>query len=82
MKTYSKRTKIGHRRMTYAQFAALAREAHELQHYNRGDRYATYEEMEMHRNDPLAMGELVYQHMANVLDVSVDDVKAAIQRVR
>ena len=76
----SKRVKVGNRFMTYRQFADLARDCHEMNYANRGDRYATEAEIAMHRDDPLAFDTLVLQNMANQLDVDVDELKTAIHR--
>jgi hypothetical protein len=49
---------------------ALALAAHERAFAERGDRYATVEEMEMHRADPLACDDMVMPAIRAALDIT------------
>ena len=47
------------RKPTYKMFEDAARMAHELNYANRGDSYASPEEMEFHRAEPLCNWDMI-----------------------
>lgn len=52
--------------MNTTQFVNICRNAHEMNYALSGDGYATAAEMDMHRDDPLAMYELVRDYVVSL----------------